>query len=207
MFLPHNLYNWVWFPFYLQWHHTSRNMRAARDMQNYRRGYPVSDSSSGMLITSGRDHPVLILFIPYRIWPKMSAPKTKWPTCSFISINIVLHLMVKHPDTLTEHSRRSVPSVCTDLLSLRFAIDVYIESFLKEWKNDYKRLERVHSYIQWYVCLHLCCMWRAAGGKSIARWASHPEANVCSNMCFSGEGGFEIVTRYKQLPLGLKKEQ
>ncbi|XP_040920257.1 opioid growth factor receptor isoform X2 [Toxotes jaculatrix] len=27
--------------------------------------------------------------------------------------------------------------------------DVYIESFLKEWKNDYKRLERVHSYIQW----------------------------------------------------------
>uniref|UniRef100_A0A3Q2PRM2 Opioid growth factor receptor-like protein 1 n=1 Tax=Fundulus heteroclitus TaxID=8078 RepID=A0A3Q2PRM2_FUNHE len=29
--------------------------------------------------------------------------------------------------------------------------DVYIESFLKEWKNDYKKLERVHSYIQWYV--------------------------------------------------------
>uniref|UniRef100_A0A3Q3WQR3 Opioid growth factor receptor (OGFr) conserved domain-containing protein n=1 Tax=Mola mola TaxID=94237 RepID=A0A3Q3WQR3_MOLML len=58
------------------WHHTSRNMRAARDMQNYRRGYPVN--------------------------------------------------------TLTEHSRH-----------------VYIESFLKEWKNDYKRLERVHSYIQW----------------------------------------------------------
>ncbi|XP_062248314.1 opioid growth factor receptor [Platichthys flesus] len=27
--------------------------------------------------------------------------------------------------------------------------DVYIESFHKEWKNDYKRLERVHSYIQW----------------------------------------------------------
>lgn len=31
------------------------------------------------------------------------------------------------------------------------AADVYIDSFLKEWKNDYKRLERVHSYIQWYV--------------------------------------------------------
>uniref|UniRef100_A0A3B3ZJ92 Opioid growth factor receptor (OGFr) conserved domain-containing protein n=1 Tax=Periophthalmus magnuspinnatus TaxID=409849 RepID=A0A3B3ZJ92_9GOBI len=28
--------------------------------------------------------------------------------------------------------------------------DVYIDSFLKDWKNDYKRLERVHSYIQWY---------------------------------------------------------
>uniref|UniRef100_A0A3B3ZKT8 Opioid growth factor receptor (OGFr) conserved domain-containing protein n=1 Tax=Periophthalmus magnuspinnatus TaxID=409849 RepID=A0A3B3ZKT8_9GOBI len=27
--------------------------------------------------------------------------------------------------------------------------DVYIDSFLKDWKNDYKRLERVHSYIQW----------------------------------------------------------
>uniref|UniRef100_A0A674AT76 Opioid growth factor receptor n=1 Tax=Salmo trutta TaxID=8032 RepID=A0A674AT76_SALTR len=27
--------------------------------------------------------------------------------------------------------------------------DILIESFHKEWKTDYKRLERVHSYIQW----------------------------------------------------------
>lgn len=34
--------------------------------------------------------------------------------------------------------------------------DIFIESYHKEWKNDYKRLERVHSYIQWYVRLLLC---------------------------------------------------
>lgn len=29
------------------------------------------------------------------------------------------------------------------------ASDVSIETFHTEWKTDYKRLERVHSYIQW----------------------------------------------------------
>lgn len=49
------------------------------------------------------------------------------------------------------------------MLFLVFGTDVYIESFLKEWKNDYKRLERVHSYIQWYVCLSLwCTFWLCA---------------------------------------------
>lgn len=43
-------------------------------------------------------------------------------------------------------------SMCVVTSALSFGTDVYIESFLKEWKNDYKRLERVHSYIQWYVC-------------------------------------------------------
>uniref|UniRef100_A0A3B3ZJV4 Opioid growth factor receptor (OGFr) conserved domain-containing protein n=1 Tax=Periophthalmus magnuspinnatus TaxID=409849 RepID=A0A3B3ZJV4_9GOBI len=41
----------------------------------------------------------------------------------------------------------------TEIMSIMFWIsrtDVYIDSFLKDWKNDYKRLERVHSYIQWY---------------------------------------------------------
>lgn len=47
--------------------------------------------------------------------------------------------------------------MCSDvMLSLSFGTDVYIESFLKEWKNDYKRLERVHSYIQWYVSFAAC---------------------------------------------------
>lgn len=48
-------------------------------------------------------------------------------------------------------------SVCNDLmLFLSFGTEVFIESFLRDWKNDYKRLERVHSYIQWYVLLGAC---------------------------------------------------
>ncbi|XP_068189581.1 opioid growth factor receptor [Antennarius striatus] len=78
----------------LTWHHTSRNMRAAKDMQNYRRGYPnLTDDECAE--------------------DKMS------------NLQFYLNKFPSAPD------------------------DVYIESFLKEWKNDYKRLERVHSYIQW----------------------------------------------------------
>lgn len=40
--------------------------------------------------------------------------------------------------------------VFTDV-DISLGADIFIESFHKEWKNDYKRLERVHSYIQWYV--------------------------------------------------------
>ncbi|XP_071332850.1 opioid growth factor receptor [Trachinotus anak] len=76
------------------WHPTPRNMRAAKDMQNYRRGYPnLTDEE-----------------------------------CSEDKMNNLQFYLNKFP---------SAPD------------DVYIESFLKEWKNDYKRLERVHSYIQW----------------------------------------------------------
>lgn len=76
------------------WHHTPRNMRAAKDMQNYRRGYPnLTDDD-----------------------------------CSEDKMNNLQFYLNKFP---------SAPD------------DIYIESFLKEWKNDYKRLERVHSYIQW----------------------------------------------------------
>ncbi|XP_004546260.2 opioid growth factor receptor [Maylandia zebra] len=76
------------------WHHTPRNMRAAKDMQNYRRGYPnLADEE-----------------------------------CSEDKMNNLQFYLNKFP---------SAPD------------DIYIESFLKEWKNDYKRLERVHSYIQW----------------------------------------------------------
>ncbi|XP_029362318.1 opioid growth factor receptor [Echeneis naucrates] len=76
------------------WQPTPRNMRAAKDMQNYRRGYPnfVDDE------------------------------------CSEDKMNNLQFYLNKFP---------SAPD------------DVYIDSFLKEWKNDYKRLERVHSYIQW----------------------------------------------------------
>ncbi|XP_034733095.1 opioid growth factor receptor [Etheostoma cragini] len=78
----------------LTWHHAPRNMRAAKDMQNYRRGYPnLTDDE-----------------------------------CSEDKMNNLQFYLNKFP---------SAPD------------DVYIESFLKEWKNDYKRLERVHSYIQW----------------------------------------------------------
>ncbi|CAN9515371.1 unnamed protein product [Ophioblennius macclurei] len=76
------------------WHPTPRNMRAAKDMQNYRRGYPnLTDDD-----------------------------------CSEDKMNNLQFYLNKFP---------SAPD------------DVYIESFLKEWRNDYKRLERVHSYIQW----------------------------------------------------------
>ncbi|KAM8862221.1 uncharacterized protein AB9W97_017728 isoform 2-T2 [Spinachia spinachia] len=78
----------------LTWHHTPRNMRAAKDMQTYRRGYPnLTDDE-----------------------------------CSEDKMNNLQFYLNNFP---------SAPD------------DIYIESFLKEWKNDYKRLERVHSYIQW----------------------------------------------------------
>lgn len=76
------------------WHPTPRNMRAAKDMQNYRRGYPnLTDDE---------------------------CPEDKMSNLQFY-----LNKSPSAPD------------------------DVYIDAFLKEWKNDYKRLERVHSYIQW----------------------------------------------------------
>ncbi|XP_038127405.1 opioid growth factor receptor [Cyprinodon tularosa] len=76
------------------WQPTPRNMRAAKDMQNYRRGYPnLTDDD-----------------------------------CSEDKMNNLQFYLNKFP---------SAPD------------DVYIESFLKDWKNDYKKLERVHSYIQW----------------------------------------------------------
>ncbi|XP_061879977.1 opioid growth factor receptor-like [Entelurus aequoreus] len=76
------------------WHHTPRNMRAAKDMQNYRRGYPnLADE-------------------------ECSEDKMK-------NLQFYLNKFPSSPD------------------------NVYIELFLKEWKNDYKKLESVHSYIQW----------------------------------------------------------
>ncbi|KAM4610961.1 opioid growth factor receptor [Polymixia lowei] len=76
------------------WHHTPRNIRAAKDMQNYRRGYPnLTDDE-----------------------------------CSEDKMNNLKFYLNQFP---------SAPD------------DVYIESFHKEWKTDYKKLERVHSYIQW----------------------------------------------------------
>lgn len=81
-------------PAWTLWHHTSRNMRAAKDMQNYRRGYPnLTDDE-----------------------------------CSEDKMNNLQFYLNKYP---------SAPD------------DIFIESFHKDWKNDYKRLERVHSYIQW----------------------------------------------------------
>nr|XP_029519829.1 opioid growth factor receptor-like isoform X1 [Oncorhynchus nerka] len=77
------------------WSNTfSRNMRAAKDMQNYRKGYPnLTDDE-----------------------------------CSeerMFNLKFYLNEYPSSPD------------------------DILIESFHKEWKTDYKRLERVHSYIQW----------------------------------------------------------
>ncbi|KAF5904928.1 opioid growth factor receptor-like [Clarias magur] len=73
---------------------SSRNLRAAKDMQTYRRGYPNlidEDCSEDRML----------------------------------NLKFYLNEIKSSPD------------------------DVSIETFHSEWKSDYKRLERVHSYIQW----------------------------------------------------------
>lgn len=77
------------------WSNSSyRNLRAAKDMQNYRHGYPnINDEEC--------------------------------PDERMTNLKFYLNEIPSSPD------------------------DVSIEMFLKEWKTDYKRLERVHSYIQW----------------------------------------------------------
>ncbi|KAJ8257185.1 hypothetical protein GJAV_G00182840 [Gymnothorax javanicus] len=77
------------------WSNTSsRNLRAARDMQNYRHGYPNITEEEG-------------------------------PEERMTNLKFYLNEIPSSPD------------------------EVSIEAFHKEWKTDYKRLERVHSYIQW----------------------------------------------------------
>ncbi|XP_077073855.1 opioid growth factor receptor-like [Siphateles boraxobius] len=73
---------------------SSRNLRAAKDMQNYRHGYP-------------------------------NINEEECPEERMINLKFYLNEMKSSPD------------------------DVSIEAFHNEWKTDYKRLERVHSYIQW----------------------------------------------------------
>ncbi|KAG5281864.1 hypothetical protein AALO_G00049660 [Alosa alosa] len=73
---------------------SSRNLRAAKDMQNYRHGYPnINDDEC--------------------------------PEERMTNLKFYLNEISSSPD------------------------DVSIEMFHKEWRTDYKRLERVHSYIQW----------------------------------------------------------
>nr|XP_023693891.1 opioid growth factor receptor-like protein 1 [Paramormyrops kingsleyae] len=73
---------------------SSRNLRAAKDMQNYRRGYPNIQEEENQE-------------------ERMN------------NLKFYLNEITSSPD------------------------EVSIEAFHKEWKTDYKRLERVHSYIQW----------------------------------------------------------
>uniref|UniRef100_A0A8C1YK52 Opioid growth factor receptor n=1 Tax=Cyprinus carpio TaxID=7962 RepID=A0A8C1YK52_CYPCA len=73
---------------------SSRNLRAAKDMQNYRHGYP-------------------------------NINEEECPEERMTNLKFYLNEMKSSPD------------------------DVSIETFHTEWKTDYKRLERVHSYIQW----------------------------------------------------------
>ncbi|TRY53925.1 hypothetical protein DNTS_033806 [Danionella cerebrum] len=72
---------------------SSRNLRAAKDMQNYRHGYPnISEEE---------------------------CPDERMTNLKFY------------------------------LNEIKSSDDVTIETFHTEWRTDYKRLERVHSYIQW----------------------------------------------------------
>ncbi|XP_056117581.1 opioid growth factor receptor [Rhinichthys klamathensis goyatoka] len=73
---------------------SSRNLRAAKDMQNYRHGYP-------------------------------NINEEECPEERMTNLKFYLNEIKSSPD------------------------DVSIEAFHTEWKTDYKRLERVHSYIQW----------------------------------------------------------
>ncbi|KAF7695841.1 opioid growth factor receptor [Silurus meridionalis] len=73
---------------------SSRNIRAAKDMQNYRHNYPNLNDED--------------------------CTEDRMPNLKFY-----LNEIKSSPD------------------------DVSIETFHSEWKSDYKRLERVHSYIQW----------------------------------------------------------
>ncbi|XP_050960956.1 opioid growth factor receptor [Labeo rohita] len=73
---------------------SSRNLRAAKDMQNYRHGYP-------------------------------NINEEECPEERMTNLKFYLNEIKSSPD------------------------DVSIETFHTEWKTDYKRLERVHSYIQW----------------------------------------------------------
>ncbi|XP_042606616.1 opioid growth factor receptor [Cyprinus carpio] len=73
---------------------SSRNLRAAKDMQNYRHGYP-------------------------------NINEEECPEERMINLKFYLNEIKSSPD------------------------DVSIETFHTEWRTDYKRLERVHSYIQW----------------------------------------------------------
>lgn len=73
---------------------SSRNLRAAKDMQNYRHGYP-------------------------------NINEEECPEERMTNLKFYLNEIKSSPD------------------------DVSIETFHTEWRTDYKRLERVHSYIQW----------------------------------------------------------
>uniref|UniRef100_A0A672QHY8 Opioid growth factor receptor (OGFr) conserved domain-containing protein n=1 Tax=Sinocyclocheilus grahami TaxID=75366 RepID=A0A672QHY8_SINGR len=73
---------------------SSRNLRAAKDMQNYRHGYP-------------------------------NINEEECPEERMMNLKFYLNEIKSSPD------------------------DVSIETFHTEWRTDYKRLERVHSYIQW----------------------------------------------------------
>lgn len=99
-------------------------------------------------------------FLFVRISQMRSAPRTKWTTCSFISTSFPLHPTVSfyNRSIFQMYGWQGLHFTSSlffslSLLSSSLGTDIYIESFLKEWKTDYKRLERVHSYIQWYVHL------------------------------------------------------
>lgn len=44
---------------------------------------------------------------------------------------------------------RVFPCVFMETLIMFACLGVTIEEFHSEWKTDYRKLERIHSYIQW----------------------------------------------------------
>jgi len=92
------------FAFILQWHHTPRNMRAAKDMQNYRRGYPVSHSTKCTLCSiTEREEVKLYLHICFSVlfWQNLTDDE-----CSEDKMNNLQFYLNKFPSSPDGNSLR-----------------------------------------------------------------------------------------------------
>lgn len=137
-------------------------------MQNYRRGYPVRMTVEKHPEVSGLRSDnlpeMVILFLSFFSFCQNLTDEE----CSEDKMNNLQFYLNKFPSApdgeflqpqhlsdvwMTGAAFYKFPFFSLSLLSSSLGTDIYIESFLKEWKTDYKRLERVHSYIQWYVQL------------------------------------------------------
>lgn len=125
---------------------SSRNLRAAKDMQNYRHEYP-------------------------------NITEEECPEERMTNLKFYLNKINSSPD------------------------DVSIETFHTEWKTDYKRLERVHSYIQWLFPLRepgVNYMAAELTKKEIQAFKENEEAKsrlVDSYELMLGFYGIELVNR------------
>lgn len=140
-----------------------RNMRAAKDMQNYRHMYRrLSEMTPPVREHESFNYQSTEYNQMRRRDRAYSEPSTSQGCCNFELSNPLRSQTRKrrHEETradvivrqpVASHDRRE------ELLNLKFYQNkfksrpdgVYIDDFHKSWRGDYDRLERVHSYIQW----------------------------------------------------------